>query len=61
MVTQTRVIVAALNLRAIMPYKHKRVRPDVVTLKDRRDRIQALRAAVLQAVEEAVFPIERVE
>ncbi len=52
--TQTRVLAAAVNWRAIMPYKRQRVRPDVVTLKDRRDRIQELRAAVLQAVTEAV-------
>ncbi len=52
--TQTRVLAAAVNWRAIMPYKHGRMRPDVVTLKDRRDRIQELRAAVLQAGREAI-------
>lgn len=52
--TQARVLAAAVNWRAIMPYKKRRMRPDVVTLKDRRDRIQELRAAVLQAVLEAI-------
>ncbi len=52
--TQTRVMAAAVNWRAIMPYKKRRMRPDVVVLKDRHDRIQELRAAVLQAVTEAI-------
>ncbi len=53
--TQARVLKAVMDWRAIMPYKRRRgVRPDVVALRDRSDRIQELRAAVLQAVTEAI-------